>query len=92
MLSVYATVRKDISGGKPLNELLEEWPYLFKSPYLFEHFDHLLDFNIRESMTTNMGVRSPKIYFQANDSHVAHTLKQKMLWKKRKMNHHKSLE
>ena len=78
MLSVYATVRKDINGGKPVRELLEEWPYLLKPPYLFEHFDHLMDFNIRERMTANTGVRAPKIrrYFHANDSKVADTLKE----------------
>ena len=77
MMSVYATLRKDINAGKSLNVLLQDWPYLFKVPYIFEHFQHLIDIDIVSRMTTNIGGRVPKIirYFDANDAKVAATLK-----------------
>jgi len=77
MLLLYATIRKDINTGSNLGSVIEEWPYLFKVPYMLEHFEHLMDFDIVKRMETNIGGRVPKLikYFQANNRKVEQTLK-----------------
>jgi len=62
MLSTYYLQRKYIlTEDKSVNDLKEEWPFLFEYKHLLDHFFHLMQVNIRVVLPEILARKGPTI-------------------------------
>ncbi|XP_050409161.1 uncharacterized protein LOC126824047 isoform X2 [Patella vulgata] len=57
----FALQRKEINESAPISDLLERWPFLFQLQGIINHFRHLTDIDLLNTMTNKVNGRASRI-------------------------------